>query len=74
MTRVVTWSLEAIAIGPKGQQMDVEVGFDTKPTNANVEQAKVDLSRAIWASFPTIFYADPVRVEIHINHDPEEVA
>lgn len=72
MTPVVTWSLEAIAIGPKGQQMDVQIGFEAE--EPDIEAAKATLEASVWASFPMIFEVDPLRVEVHINNRPEEVA
>lgn len=68
---VVKWGLEALAIGPKGQQMDVQLGFESEPTAHNIEQGKISLERAVWAGFPAVFYADPARVEIHLIGVPE---
>lgn len=68
----MTWSLEALAIGPKGQQMDVQIAFEAEAPD--IEQVKALLETSVWASFPTIFEVDPVRVEVHVNHSPEEVA
>lgn len=64
---LVRWGLEGLAVGPKGEQMDVQIGYASEPTAHNVEQGKVDLRRALWASFSVVFYADPVRVEVHLQ-------
>ncbi len=64
----IRWVIDGLAVGHKPhQQVKVEIGFDTEPTMHNVEEAKVKIEKALWKTFPIVFYADPARVETHIR-------
>lgn len=60
----MTWTVEGIARGPRGESMDVTLSdFSEPPTIVDKER----MERALWESFPLTFGCDPIHIEVHIK-------
>lgn len=62
----VKWGLKGLAIGPGGDQIEMTTTHYSEPSRHNLDQGKALLETHLWQIFPNIFFADPVRVEVHV--------